>query len=250
MTIESGNWNDAERAENPKAFMRLDCIDNGYRYQEWLEQNLGYTDVVVGQISTLENDAGKIQIWPQNTGASGEIVITKAVSADKLPRVLEFLNYLNGEVGQTLINCGIQDSTYWIHSDGYRYTYPEGEETNAATYDTYTHKVLHSLNQIGMNVNGDLTPSTAQTPLRSEYNAFQVDNVKYVIANPCLTLESESYSLMGATLAKELEDAEVQYIANIIDEDGLRAAFDDWYANGGQDILDEYQVAYDARNAQ
>ena len=251
MTIESGNWNDPERANPPTALMRLDCLDNGYRYQEWLEQNLGFSSAegeeVVTLLTALKDDEGNIQIWPQNTGASGEIVITKSVSAEKLPQVLKFLDWCNSAEGQTLLNCGVEGKTYWIHEDGWRYTYPEGAETDTAQYDNYTHNVLHSLNQLGMNVNGDLTPPTAATKLRAWYNNNLIENAKYVIANPCLTLDSETNTLMGATLATDVEDAQVQYIAGKIDLAGLQAAYAEWHDMGGDDILAEYQAAYDAQ---
>ncbi|MBQ9196361.1 MAG: hypothetical protein IJ157_03875 [Clostridia bacterium] len=251
MTIESGNWNDPERANPPTALMRLDCLDNGYRYQEWLEQNLGFSSAegeeVVTLLTALKDDEGNIQIWPQNTGASGEIVITKTVTEDKLPQVLKFLDWCNSAEGQTLLNCGVEGKTYWIHEDGWRYTYPEGSETDTAQYDNYTHNVLHSLNQLGMNVNGDLTPPTAQTKLRAWYNNNLIENAKYVIANPCLTLDSETNTLMGTTLATDVEDAQVQYIAGKIDLAGLQAAYADWHDMGGDDILAEYQAAYDAQ---
>ncbi|MBQ8095346.1 MAG: extracellular solute-binding protein [Clostridia bacterium] len=248
MTIESGNWDDAERVDPPKALMRLDCLDNGYRYEEWLEANSGVDPEhpAVTLLTAIPNSEGKIQIWPQNTGASGEIVITKAVPESKLQAVLAFLDWCNTEEGQTLLNCGLQDKTYWIHEDGFRYTYPEGEMENSNQYDIYTRTVQHSLNQLGMNVNGDLTPPMAQNILRVQYNQNLIDNAQYVIANPCLTFDSETNTLMGATLNTDVEDAQVQYIAGKIDMNGLKAAYQDWYDMGGEMILAEYQAAYDA----
>jgi putative aldouronate transport system substrate-binding protein len=250
MTIESGNWDDAERSDPPRALMRLDCLDNGYRYEEWLETNMGVDaeKPVVTLLTALPDKNGKIQIWPQNTGASGEIVITKAVSEDKLPAVVKFLDWCNSAEGQTLLNCGLENETYWIQADGFRYTYPEGEKDNAETYAAKTNTIQHSLNQLGMNVNGDLTPATAQTPLRNEYNQNLVDNAQYVIANPCLTLESEENNLNGATLKQEVEDAQVQYIAGKIDLEGLQAVYENWHIGGGDLILEEYQAAYDVLN--
>ncbi len=250
MTIESGNWNDAERSEPLKALMRLDCLDNGYRYQEWLEANKGADPEkpIVTLLTALPDKNGNIQIWPQNIGASGEIVVTKAVSAEKLPKVMKFLDWCNSAEGQTLLNCGVEGVTYWIHSNGYRYTYPEGEADNSSTYDTTTHTIQHSLNQLGMNVNGDLTPPAASTGLRAVYNQNLLDNAQYVIANPCFTYDSETNNLMGASLAQDVEDAQVQYIAGKIDLAGLQAIYEDWHAQGGDEILAEYQAIYDAEN--
>jgi putative aldouronate transport system substrate-binding protein len=97
-----------------------------------------------------------------------------------------------------------------------------------------------------MNVNGDLTPPTAATPLRAEYAQNLLDNAQYVIANPCYTYDSETNNLMGGSLAQEVEDAQVQYIAGKIDLAALQAVYADWHAQGGDDILAEYQAIYDA----
>ena len=201
---------------------------------------------MVALLTAIPNDEGKIQIWPQNIGASGEIVITKATTEEKLPAVLKFLDWCNSKEGQTLINCGIEGETYWFNSDGARINFPEGEDSNSSKYTTYTNTILHSMNQLGMNVNGDLTPATAKTQLRDEYNANLIDNAQYVIANPCLTLDSETNTLMGTTLSTDVEDAQVQYIAGKIDLAGLQAAYATWHDMGGDMILMEYQAAYDA----
>ncbi len=249
MTIESGNWNDAERANPVKALMRLDCLDNGYRYQEWLETNAGAdpANPIVSLLTALPDKNGKIQIWPQNIGASGEIVVTKAVTEDKLPAVMKFLDWCNSAEGQTLLNCGVEGETYWIQSDGFRYTYPEGQQDQTEQITQKTNTIQHSLNQLGMNVNGDLTPAAAATNLRAEYNQNLLDNAQYVISNPCYTFDSETNNLMGATLNQAVEDAQVQYIAGKIDLAGLQAAYADWHDQGGDMILAEYQEIYDAQ---
>ena len=98
-----------------------------------------------------------------------------------------------------------------------------------------------------MNVNGDLTPATAATPLRAEYKQNLAENSQYVLFNPCYTFDSETNNLMGGTLNQEVEDAQVQYIAGKIDLAGLQAVYADWHAQGGDDILAEYQAIYDAQ---
>ena len=159
---------------------------------------------------------------------------------------MKFLDWCNSAEGQTLLNCGVENETYWIQSDGFRYTYPEGEAENSATYTAKTNTIQHSLNQLGMNVNGDLTPPTAATPLRAEYKQNLAENGQYVLSNPCYTFDSETNNLMGGTLNQEVEDAQVQYIAGKIDLAGLQAVYTNWHAQGGDDILAEYQAIYDA----
>ena len=91
-----------------------------------------------------------------------------------------------------------------------------------------------------------LTPPAAGTILRDEYNQNLLDNAQYVIGNPCYTFDSETNNLMGASLNQEVEDAQVQYIAGKIDLAGLQTVYANWHAQGGDDILAEYQAIYDA----
>lgn len=111
ITIDSTNWDNIERTG--KAFMRFDCLDNAYRQQEWFEKNEGVTEQIFEMIGGLEKADGTISVWPQNAGFSGEIVVTKQVSEEDLPKVMKFLDWVNGPEGQMLINWGVQDKTYW-----------------------------------------------------------------------------------------------------------------------------------------
>ena len=99
-----------------------------------------------------------------------------------------------------------------------------------------------------MNVNGNLTPAVAGTILRDEYQKNLLENGKYVIGNPCLTYDSDTATMMGATLSQDIEDAQVKYISNIIDLDELKAAYETWHAMGGDMILADYQAQYEAEN--
>ena len=247
MTISASNWDAAERSNPPKALMRLDCLDNGYRYEEWLEANAGVDPAhpVVTLLTALPNSEGKIQIWPQNIGSSGEIVITEMTDKNKLPAILSFLDWCNSAEGQMILKYGVEGETYWYHSDGKRYTYPEGEEENAEQYNTNTRKVMRSLSQLSMGVNGDLAPAETQSPLREWYNQNLLDNGKYVIANPCLTLDSNTSNEIGATLDYDIEAAQIMYITGQIDLDGLRSVYRNWYDQGGLTMLGEYQTEYE-----
>lgn len=241
MTIESGEWDKIER--NGLAYMRFDCMDNTYRQQEWFEKNEGITDIIWAMIPGVKDDDGAMKLWPQNAGYSGEIVITKAVKEADLPKVLSFLDWCNTAEGQTLLNCGIDGVTFWVYDDGYMYTTPESGEDVA----TQIHTIQGSLNQLGMNVTGSLTPPVAQTELRKEYAGYYTAEYTNMIVNdPCHALTSETNVMMGTTLSQMLEDAHVQYIAGLIDEAGLEAAYEEWSMMGGDMMTQEYTAAYQA----
>jgi len=160
-----------------------------------------------------------------------------------LPKVLSFLDWCNTPEGQTLLNCGIEGLTYWIYEDGYRYTTPEsGEDVTSKV-----HTIQGSLNQLGMNVVGDKTPTVAQTTLRKEYAGYYTAEYQNLIVNdPCHALTSETNIMMGTTLSQMLEDAHVQYIAGLIDDAGLDAVYAEWAAMGGEMMTAEYDAAYQA----
>ena len=240
MTIESGNWNDAERQS--KAFMRFDCLDNGYRQQEWFEQNEGVTEDIWGLIPCVAKEDGSITLWPQNPGFAGEIVVTKTVKEEDLDKVMAFLDWCNSPDGTTTLNWGVEGVTYFIREDGFRYSTPSDDVDTTASINT----IQHSLNQLGMGVAGDFSPKASSTPLRDEYEYINNNYGKYAVSDPCYALTSETQVKLGATLSQMLEDAAVQYIAGIIDEDGLRAVWEQWAAEGGAQITAEYNDAYQA----
>ncbi|MBQ8109083.1 MAG: extracellular solute-binding protein [Clostridia bacterium] len=244
VTIDSTNWDNIERTG--KAFMRFDCLDNGYRQQEWFETNEGVTDQIFEIIGGLKKEDGSITLWPQNPGFAGEIMVTKAVSEADLPKVVKFLDWCNGPEGQMLLNWGVEGVTYWLDADGYRLAAPEdGTDVTAQV-----HLIQHSLNQLGMNVPGDLTITEKRTPLRAEYNEINAEFAQYAQVNPCFPLISETNVAFGATLTQIISDAAVQYIAHQIDEDGLRAAWQQWTDEGGALMTQEYNEAYHAAQAE
>ena len=239
-TIDSSTWNNPER--NNTAFMRFDCLDNGYRQQEWFEKNAGITEQIWESCGPIAQADGEITVWPQNAGFSGEIVVTKAVKEADLPKVMKFLDWVNTAEGQMMINWGVEGVTYLLDEEGYRVdvgTYTE-EMSNASTV------YQHSLNQLGMNIAGDLCAPLRQTELRAQYNNLNKVLTPYAVSDPCYPFESETNVAFGSQLSTILSDAATQYIAGIIDLDGLQAAWQQWEEEGGAMMAMEFNEAYHA----
>ncbi len=239
-TIDSSQWDNIERTE--KAFMRFDCLDNAYRQQEWFEKNAGVTDQIWEMVGTLAKADGSITVWPQNAGFNGEIVVTKTVKEADLPKVMKFLDWANSAEGQMMINWGVEGVTYLLDEEGYRVdvaTYAEEMSKNNSLYQ-------HSLNQLGMNVMGDLCAPLRQTDLRARYNELNGILTPYAVADPCYPFVSETNVAFGSQLSTIISDAACQYIAGIIDLDGLQAAWDQWEEEGGFMMTEEYNEAYHA----
>ena len=239
-TIDTTQWDNIERTE--KAFMRFDCLDNCYRQQEWFEKNAGVTEQIWEMVGTLKQADGEITLWPQNAGFSGEIVVTKAVKEADLPKVMKFLDWVNTAEGQMLINWGVNGVTYLLDEEGYRVAtseYTEEMSNNSTIYQ-------HSLNQLGMNVMGDLCAPLHQSDLRGRYAQLNNDLTPYAVSDPCYPFVSETNVAFGTQLSTILSDAATQYIAGIIDLEGLQAAWQQWEEEGGFMMTEEYNEAYHA----
>lgn len=239
-TIDSTQWDNIERTG--KAFMRFDCLDNCYRQQEWFEKNVGVTEQVWEMVGGLAKADGSISVWPQNPGFSGEIVVTKAVKEEDLPKVMKFLDWVNTAEGQMMINWGVNGVTYLLDEEGYRVNtdqYTEEMSNNSTIYQ-------HSLNQLGMNIMGDLCAPLRQTELRARYNQLNNELAPYAVSNPCYPFVSETNVAFGSQLSTIISDAACQYVAGIIDLDGLQAAWQQWEEEGGAMMTEEYNEAYHA----
>ncbi|MBQ7182839.1 MAG: hypothetical protein IJR97_02555, partial [Clostridia bacterium] len=240
------DWDNIERTG--KAFMRFDCLDNAHRQQEWFENNAGVTEQIFQSVGTVAQEDGSITVWPQNAGFNGEILIMKkSVSEADLPKVIKFLDWCNTPEGQTLINAGLEGLTYDVDENGLRYV----PEEKADQYSKNSQMYHNNINQMGMGVAGNRETPKARvnrgyTELRQRYEDLNALLAPYAVANPCYPFVSETYTAFGTQLDQIISDAAVQYIAGLIDEAGLQAAWDDWAAQGGDLITAEFNEAYHA----
>jgi len=244
--ISTSDWDNIER--NGKAFMRFDCLDNAHRQQEWFEANAGVTEQIFQSVGPVAKADGSISVWPQNEGFAGEIlVMKKAVSEEDLPKVLKFLDWCNSPEGQTIINAGLEGLTYDVDADGFRYI----PEDKTEEYTKNSQMYHNNVNQLGMGVSGNLENPKARlnrgySELRQRYEDLNVELAPYAVLNPCAGLTSETQVNYGAQLDPIISDAAVQYIAGLIGEEELKAAWDEWAEMGGDKMTAEYNEAYHA----
>jgi putative aldouronate transport system substrate-binding protein len=245
--ISTSEWDNIERTG--KAYMRFDCMDNAHRQQEWFENNAGATEQIWMSLCGLEKEDGTITVWPQNPGFAGEVLVTKSVKEEDLPKVLKFLDWCSSPEGNTLLNAGLEGLTYEVNEDGYRYV-PEGDDK----YATNSGKYHNNLNQLSMGTAGENQDPPAvvnkgYTNLRERYNALNTEYAQYAVANPCTALISDTYVAYGKELDDIISNAAVQYIAGLITEEQLREAWNNWAAQGGTQVTAEYNDAYHAQFA-
>ena len=228
--------------------MRFDCLDNAYRQQEWFENNVeGVTETIFEQVGPLAKADGSITIWPQNPGFSGEILVTKSVKAEDMEKVMKFLDWCNSDAGITMLNLGVENVTYWVGDDGYRVDISKLPEDEYNEKSNAGKQFLHDLNQLNMGVSYHaVEPAMKLSVARQRFADLNVELAPYAVLDPCYPLVSQTNIDYGAQLSPIISDAAVQYIAGIINEDALRAAWADWAAQGGDAMTQEYNEAYHA----
>ncbi|WP_066195743.1 MULTISPECIES: extracellular solute-binding protein [Gracilibacillus] len=79
--------------------------------------------------------------------------------------------------------------------------------------------------------------------IKAKAEELTVENEEYLIEDPTVALYSETYVNDGARLQEIITDATYNYIIGQIDEAGFDAAVDKWEADGGEDIIAEYNAA-------
>lgn len=73
-----------------------------------------------------------------------------------------------------------------------------------------------------------------------------IDNGKYLIQDPTLSLDSKTYIEKGARLQEWIKDATYMFILGRMDEAGFRKEVERWKAEGGNEILKEFTLSYQA----
>ena len=226
----------------------VDTMDGSKRIWKYFEDN-SIADV---------NDASKIatmtSVGPINghtlatTGYNGFYLITKsgAKTEEDVKACLHFLDKMCDPEMMALADYGLKDICYDINADGK--VVPNGK------YDT-TNCPNAGLNQAVPYVpylteqNPDYQLEKADYQLA--YEESIANNVQYAVFNPALgyLTQSDTYAECGNDLVQILDDARTQYICGQIDEAGLQAAFDQWNARGGTQVVEEVNALYAADKA-
>lgn len=80
--------------------------------------------------------------------------------------------------------------------------------------------------------------------LRDLYDQIEAREA-WAVLDDSVGLKSATYNDLSSELDPLMMDAAVNFVTGAITEDDYRAAFQDWLAFGGQDVLDEFTSAYE-----
>lgn len=74
------------------------------------------------------------------------------------------------------------------------------------------------------------------------------DNERFLIHNPAVVLDSDSFVKDGTRLLQIIEDATINFILGKIDEAGFEEAVEEWKSQGGYKVIEEFTASYRAQS--
>lgn len=237
--LDSDKWDDA--FVNGKAGVIVDTQSRAASLTKKMVEKYGDDgkngDSYVAISGNVTN--GSIDKILPTTGYSGMLMIPKQSVKDEkqLKKMLDFINKINTEEVNTLLNNGIE---------GVHYEIKDGKYT--PTQDATLLNDIAAYAQISTNVRGyDVLQKDNGSKLQADRKELRESGEKKAVFDPCASLISDVYSSKGAQLQNIMNDARIQYIAGQIDKDGYEAAKKQWLSTGGQEYIDELTKLYNEK---
>lgn len=177
-----------------------------------------------------------------DTGMSGSFVIPKQTvkSEADLKRILQYFDKLSTPEGQNIFEWGIEGVHYSI-KDGKADRTPEQATKYAAEVIQMEQAMQVADGSLAME--GTLDKYTAKYKAAKKEAAAVPD---IFVVNPAAAYSSTTFDQKRTQLDKIINDARVKYIMGELDENGWKAALDNWRKSGGDKVLEELTKEYEA----
>lgn len=174
---------------------------------------------------------------PGESGNAGFLAIPKdsVGTEEEVKQILSFLDTLLETPMQTLLSKGIE-GRHWTD----RGEYAEVIDRNLFLAEVKPYR--DTLPYLG-DINPLLAP-VLQPELFRKNQKIHKENEAYIVSNPALTLDSDTYAERGKELEIMIMDAQTKYIIGKLDEEGWKAEIDKWRKAGGDKLIREYEEAY------
>ncbi|MBS4208346.1 extracellular solute-binding protein [Bacillus sp. FJAT-50079] len=158
---------------------------------------------------------------------------------EELKSILAFFDYLMTPEGSNLLYWGIEGEHYEV-IDGKASIIQE----NLTAYDREIRP--YTPFEIGEpETNGRYDGYFEYEP-RAKADELYKDNDNYLVHNPTVPLDSETFTTYSERLTQIIEDATYKYLLGQTDEAGFDAAVENWLKQGGSKVIEEYNEQYKA----
>ena len=208
--------------------------DNEFMTQEELDEG-----ALVWVMGTVANRHGDRRIRA-HAGHAGYVAISTigAPTEESLNHHLNFLNLLNSPQAQNILSWG---------AEGYNWENVGGRVRQFTADEIQTGmEVVEGLNQFMMRQN-HIMPLYGVNSREDRISEVQLTNIPLAVHDPTLSLMSDTWVAQSASLNQIIDDAIINFVMGNIDMAGFETEVARWYAEGGQDAIDEFGAAYAAR---
>ncbi|GAE34783.1 extracellular solute-binding protein [Halalkalibacter akibai] len=181
---------------------------------------------------------GEFGVWA--IPGFGEIVMFPKSSVDSEEKLLNILGFYD-----QLMNPEIANILYW-GIEGEHYEVIDGK-ASALTDDQQ--KIDREIRpyltlEIGEPAtNGRYTIYT-DYEVRQKADKLILENNDYLITNPTITLDSDTFIRDGDRLKQMIDDATVRYILGQSDKEGFDKVVESWKSQGGDKIIEEFNASF------
>jgi putative aldouronate transport system substrate-binding protein len=170
-------------------------------------------------------------------GSNGMLMFPKSSvkTENDIKQLLTFFDKLADKPMADLLEWGIQGKHYDLKDGKPVRTHQDAYDNQVAFPYKWPLRVVPTDN---IKSQGDVDPITARQ--------FQVEdeNAKFAVADPTMTLISKTWNEKGNELLQILTDAKVKFVMGKIDENGFKAAVEQFKKVGGEQTAKEYAEAY------
>jgi len=243
--LQTSEW--AQPIGRGNAGWHIDVADEGSRTATRLRDN-GFMDQaafdrgeLVWVMGSVANSRGQIFSRANNAGHQGFVFIstTGARTLQDLHYHLDFMDKLNSDVGQALLNNGLEGFDYNFNPDGTITGVPSAEQPLAWNHRT-------GMNQFRMM--SDRPLMTNQNLYQLRHEEVYLENARHIVHDPTipLAMSSPTWTSRAQSLNQLIDDAVINFIMGNLDQAGWRREVARWYNEDGRRALEELQAAYNA----
>jgi len=159
-----------------------------------------------------------------------------STTEEELKQVLSFFDYLMTPEGANLLIWGVEGEHYEV-IDGKAAYITDNQAAIDREITPYTPF------EIGEpETNGRYEGYYEYEPAEKALELYK-DNDGYLVEDPTIGLDSETYTKQSEMLNQIIEDATYNFILGEIDEDGFDDAIEEWKSQGGDQVIEEFNAS-------
>lgn len=223
------------------AGMIFGVIDDAPEMEDRLREMIPDAEVAILPVIRAEKETEEYRV-NATPGYNGLILFNRLGNGaikdeQELRRVLSFYNSLCSQEGQELLLFGTEGEFFVTENDGEKkLIYEEGNNRSTLAAAVGSYSQLMPVPAYVRTTGDSALQNEIYDSIESREN-WLVDDVSY-------GLYSETYVALGDMLNQKIQKASIRYIMGEISEKGFRQEYEDWYAEGGKEIIEEYTKAY------